>query len=299
MASSNTPAAPSPWDTHFPSEIDADFYRSQYPDLRRMTSEEAVAHFAQYGRAEGRQASPAALRAAFTAYLPTDQRALEIGPGADPVLRGPHVSYFDVHDTAGMRQWAKGVGKDPAEIPQITYTDPAGDLGVIDATFGFVFSSHCVEHQPDLIGHLNKVHDLLAPGGIYAFILPDARFCFDALRPRSSVGAVVAAHVEGHRVHSLANRIDHQLLATHNEAGRHWEGEHGAPQGNAQSILDAVALWQKARDQYVDTHAWQLDPQLLRDVLKWSQLAGYLKPTPLRVYDTPKGQFEFMVVVGA
>lgn len=285
------------WNTHFPPEVDPVFYRRHHADLRAMDDQQALAHFESYGRTEGRQASPAALRHQFMKYLPAKSKALEIGPGADPVFRGATVSYFDVHTTEGMRTWARGVGKDPDRIPDVTYTSPNGDLSVIPDTFDFVFSSHCVEHQPDLIGHLNAVKELLNTGGIYAFIVPDGRFCFDALRPATSVGAVIEAHIEGHRRHTLANRIDHTVLHTHNDAGAHWSGAHGEPTGNAENIKAEISAWKSDSQSYVDTHAWQLTPPILRQILRWSSDTDLLTLSPLRIYDTPRGQFEFMVVL--
>ena len=51
-----------------------------------------------------------------------------------------------------------------------------------DLRFDVIYGSHVLEHQVDLIGHLQSLEKLLAPGGRVIEIIPDYRRCFDALR---------------------------------------------------------------------------------------------------------------------
>ncbi len=291
------PARERNWAQKLPLEFEADFYRSRYEDLAAMTAEEAERHFEMFGRQEGRLASPAALRTHLIGLLPQDVLSLEIGPGANPVLAGELVSYFDVLPPEATREWARIVGKDPAGVPDVTHNSPQGDLSVIPGTFDLVLSSHCVEHQPDLLGHLNSVSERLRSGGHYVFLVPDYRFCFDALRPVSSLGEVIEAHLQGRKFHSLAHRIDFTLMITHNDAGRHWNGDHGAPLGRLEAIRHEIDVWKRKEDHYVDTHAWTLTPNVMRQILTFSRQLGLLDLKLLRVYDTPRNVQEFAVVL--
>ncbi len=54
---------------------------------------------------------------------------------------------------------------DAHRTPKIEYLSPTGDLTIVNRRFHAVLSSHCIEHQPDLIRHLQHVAALLDPGG--------------------------------------------------------------------------------------------------------------------------------------
>src|SRR4249919_1725326 len=119
-------------------------------------------------------------RQRFVASVPLDKPVLEIGPFDRPWLSGSNVRYFDVLPQEQLRtRAATEFGRIPKNCPHIHYVSPTGDLSIVDAEFGAVFSSHCIEHQPDVIRHLREVERLLRPGGLYYLIVPDKRFCFD------------------------------------------------------------------------------------------------------------------------
>ena len=67
------------------------------------------------------------------------------------------------------------------DITKIDYVSSDGNLNIIKDKFDYVLSSHCVEHQPDLILHFKNVEKLLKKQGYYFLIIPDKRYCFDAL----------------------------------------------------------------------------------------------------------------------
>lgn len=154
---------------------------------------------------------------------------LEIGPYFTPIVTGENVRYFDVFDSEELRRRAK---LDPEPnvtadtVPEMHYSDPDGDLSIIKERFNEVVSSHCIEHQPDFIGHLEKVYDLLEDGGRYVAMIPDKRYCFDHFSPFSSLGNVLEAHAEKRRRHSLASILNLYGAMTHNNAKRHWAGDH-------------------------------------------------------------------------
>ena len=95
-----------------------------------------------------------------------------------------------------------------------------------------VFSSHCIEHQPDLVRHLQEVANLLEPDGAYFLLIPNKLYCFDHFIAETSVADVMLAHHLGHRVHTLASVIEHRALTTHNDPSRHWLGDHADPTTN-------------------------------------------------------------------
>lgn len=122
------------------------------------------------------------------------QSILEIGPGSSPKLHGDGVYYFDVKSRT---QLLNRYPDRQAHIPKnIHFVEENGDLYIIDRKFDIVFSCHMIEHAPDLISHLQMVHNLLVPGGYYFLIVPDKRYCFDHFKPESTTADVLYAHAQ-------------------------------------------------------------------------------------------------------
>lgn len=201
----------------FPLEFNAEKYTNRYSDLSRFTPESARIHFEIYGQSEGRAGGDIGTRAEFLDLIPKDEPVLEIGPFLQPCLRRPRhqVEYMDVMDRDGLIQRAREHihnGNFLAEdfeplieiAPHIDHVHPTGDLSIISKKFQFVLSSHCIEHQPNLIKHIKDVENLLLPNGIYFIIIPDKRYCFDHYLPETRTIDVIASHLEGRRVHSPA-----------------------------------------------------------------------------------------------
>jgi hypothetical protein len=191
---------------------------------------------------------------------------LEIGAYFAPIVTGKNARYFDVFDTKELQRRAE-LDPNPvvkaAKVPEMHYSDPDGDISVIDEIFPEVISSHCIEHQPDLISHLEKVYDLLEEGGQYLAFVPDKRYCFDYFHPPSTVGNVLEAATEKRRRHSLSCIINMYGASTHNEALRHWNGDHfdaGYFAEIPSRTQEALKLYENANGEYIDCHAWYFTP---------------------------------------
>ncbi len=86
--------------------------------------------------------------------LESESSILEIGPLNRPLINTPKTKYFDLYPTYELKRKAKSEGLDPETVPNIDFSDPQGNLGVINDKFDNIVSAHCIEHQPDLIAHL-------------------------------------------------------------------------------------------------------------------------------------------------
>lgn len=286
------------WLAHFGPEFDRDFYRGAYPDVRIFIPDQLHLHYEMYGRTEGRMGSPWQGREAFRRAIAHAEHALEIGPFHAPLLNpGPNVRFLDVFDTETLRAKGLELGLDIARIPPIDYVSPGSDLDMVDDTFDLIVSSHSIEHQTDLVRHLQSVESRLRPGGAYAMLVPDCRYCFDHFRPPSNVAQVLEAYRENRRVHSFAKVVEHAAFTTHNDSARHWAGDHGELAVTVDKIRTGMAQFDDADGSYIDVHNWQFTAQSFRAIVDALNGLGLTGLTAARVYDTPYGANEFSAVL--
>ncbi|MFC0303600.1 methyltransferase domain-containing protein [Rhizorhabdus histidinilytica] len=279
-----------------PPAFDAGYYLSANPDLA-IAADAAADHYAATGRAEGRVASPLALRENLIGLIADGRSVLEIGPFCRPLLRGPNIAYLDVLDAGQLRARAVEVGADPAGCP--AHIDYVGGLEQVRRRFDAVISSHAIEHQPDLIHHLQQIERILQADGLFCLIVPDKRYCFDHYIAESTIADVIEAHREQRRRHSLASVIEHHALTTHNDPRLHWAGDHG-PAVRA----DRVAQVEKAMrshdfnpGRYIDVHAWYFTPDSFRTTIETLTELGLIGLELAGVYDTVRGRNEFCAVL--
>ena len=275
--------------------LDADFYRSHYPDLAPFSPDQARAHYEAHGRQEGRAYAAGASRETLAALIPDDRLVLEIGPYARPFVTGEHVRYADVFSTEELQARAGSHDFRPEDCPTIHYNLQKMSLRDIPERFGAAFSSHCIEHQPDLIAHLNDVAAVLEPGARYIVVAPDKRYCFDHFRSASTTIGVVAAYIDGRRTNSTETILSQLTLIAHNDSARHWNGEHGQP-----PIHDSDATWhhaikslQSRGPDYIDAHAWQFTAETFAGICGDLERLGLINLSVEAVFDTPHNRHEF------
>lgn len=280
-----------------PPEFDLEAYRAHNPDLAGFSDDRLVAHYEHNGIEEGRRTNVLASRSDFVALIPPEAKALEIGPFHQPLLRGTRTKYFDVLPQVGLMERARCLDFATANVPHIDYVSDTGDLTIVDDTFAYVLSSHCVEHQPDLIAHLRNVEALLENGGRYFALIPDKRYCFDHFIAESSLADVLAAHHDRRHVHSLKSVLEHRVLTTHNDSGRHWAGDHGiylhAFEARTRATLQEFA---SANGAYVDVHAWFFTPSGMRLIATALKQLDYIGLALERLYPTRRNSNEFWCV---
>lgn len=240
-------------------------------------------------------------RNAFLKGIPTTGAVLEIGPFNNPKFRGENVSYFDIMDRKSLVERARALGLDASQCPNIDHVSPTGDLASIDGTFDTIFSSHCIEHQPDLVKHLAQVEALLTPGGAYYVIIPDKRYCFDHYIGETRWPDIYAAATERRTVHTKASILNHRLLTTHNRALSHWMGRHG-PKPSIEAYANRIdtALEECAQikaGKYVDVHAWFFTPMGFLDAIKALNRIKLITIEVTKIHDTLFSQFEFFAVL--
>ncbi len=279
-----------------PPEVSPDVLRRRYQDLAQFDDGALIAHFETFGRPEGRQAADVAIRELFLQMIDREAKILEIGPYFSPQFHGPNVRYLDVFDAEQLRAFAVSAGADPAGCPaEIHYTNGLQEAAGGD--FDVVFSSHAIEHQPDLIGHLTEVAAALKRGGMYWIICPDKRYCFDQKRVASTIADVLDA--KGRTRNTRRAVIDQVVLSDHNDPVRHWRGDHDdVAVHEGERLRWALDHLEEKGDNYIDVHAWHMTPETFRKILRTLVELKLIPFTRYRVYDTPLNRNEFMAVLG-
>jgi len=257
-------------------------------------------HYKHHGINEGRELHELGSRTNLIPHLSNIKASiLEIGPFLRPCVVGKHVKYFEVLDTAGLKERAVQFKFPAVHIPHIDFVHPSGDMSIINEAFDFAISSHCIEHQPDLIKHLNAVESVLESGGKYQVLCPDKRLCFDYFNPETRLIDVIAAHKTGRTVHTLKSVLEHRSRVTHNTAIDHWHENHGAPV-SGQTKLDAVTRaleeFENSNGGYVDVHAWIFTPINFLFIMQELKAMNFINLELESMYPPVYGSNEFIAV---
>jgi hypothetical protein len=240
-------------------------------------------------------------RSKFVEKILEQQRdnILEIGPLNRPLISSDFMKYFDLLPVNELKERAAEQGLDPNTVPIIHFYNRNGDLSVVNEKFQDVISAHCIEHQPDLIRHLQNVSSILkSTSSRYWCVLPDKRYCFDALLPETKLTEVVEAFESKLTKPSIWKVIEHRALTTHNDSREHWAGNHGQPN------VDLKTRWQAATKEfensggsYIDVHCWQFTPQSFVNLVNGLRELGYIDFEVEEIFETPRNDLEFCVVL--
>ena len=242
--------------------------------------------------------APVSDRQSFVELIAPSARVLEIGPFAAPMLRGSNISYVDVMSTNDLRARAIQLGLDPEKVPEINWVSSGSDLSVVRDQFNAVVSSHAIEHQPDIIGHLQQIGNLLLSGGRYFLLIPDHRYCFDHFFAPSTAQQMIDAHLEKRTVHPDSAVIAHLAHTTHNDAVRHWLGDHGDPEENrAERTKMAIDALEASHGAYIDVHTWFFTPETFVNTMTSLSKSEHIPFTVGRMFPTRENALEFWVIL--
>lgn len=238
-------------------------------------------------------------RAHFISAITSEKSVLEIGPFCNPVCVGNNVKYFDILNQAELVERALEIGYKitPDQVPYIDYVSKTGDLSIINEKFDVVISCHAVEHQLDLIAHLQSVSNMLVEGGSYYLIIPDKRYCFDHYIAESTIAEVIHSFFEKKQAHSLKSVIEHRALTTHNYSMKHWNNDHGQRATMKNKIEAAIKEFGDAAGKNIDVHAWYFTPNSFVDIINLLHSLKYINLSVKKIIPTRYGNLEFYVVL--
>lgn len=281
-----------------PAELDVTVYADIHTDLAGLSVTDLEQHYRTIGIKQGRRSNSIADRNAFAALANRSGDVLEIGPLDNPMLRGPNISYADYFSFEELKKKATTHGRSAETVPNIDYVLGEMTLSDIPKKFGAVLSSHCIEHQTDLIRHLQDVQKLLNDGGRYFALIPDKRYCFDAFKSETTIGEIIDAHENRMTVHPLSKVIAHFASMSHNRHVDHWDQPvTSVPPIETAKIRKAINTWRESEGRYLDVHGIYFTPDSFREIMRLLRELGYIDLHIERLYPTRFRKNEFWAVL--
>lgn len=275
-----------------PPEFDPAFYSRMKPYLG-LNAEGLRAEFEMFGKKEGAPGSFFCYREnVIKVFSKIQGPILEIGPGHAPDFVGNNVKYLDIVSGEELRKLYPELPDRNGGAPDIDYL--VGDLaeGRITDRFDLVYSAHNIEHQANVIMHLNSIAEILNPGGFFVAAVPDKNYTFDYYRETSTLVDVLSAENPQTR-HSMRTLITSTVTA-HNDAGRHWFGVHGESKLNDEYVMRAYLG--ADQDKFSSQHVWAFDADAFRSIFRTLSEKGIINLRMLRTYNTPFLRNEFMTI---
>ncbi|MFM0044137.1 class I SAM-dependent methyltransferase [Paraburkholderia sediminicola] len=154
---------------------------------------------------------------------------LEIGPLDKPLVKrvaGRKIYYCDYADRETLREKSSADPNVSIDfIPEIDFVTTKISKDVfLGIEFDYVVASHVIEHVPNMIGWLVALLDIIKPDGRIILAVPDRRYTFDYIRPLSTVGEIVQAHLEKRSSPSFSQVYEGFSKAVRADTGECWKG---------------------------------------------------------------------------
>jgi hypothetical protein len=229
-------------------------------------------------------------------------KILEIGPYMSPLVAGHSVDTFDVLTHEELVSRAISEDGPSHLIPDVTWVGPEASERYIHGKYDLILSSHVVEHQIDLVGHFQNIYSLLNPGGYYAALIPDHRYCFDHFINPSTISDVLTAHYSREQNHSLKNYLEDRILTTHNMTLDHWARINGHPKYKDLSSIDISSIYEEylkfyQTGQYIDVHAWKFTLETFTEIFEQLKTWAFHRLNFFNGYPVKNGNNEFWVIL--
>jgi hypothetical protein len=92
--------------------------------------------------------------------------------------------------------------------------------------------------------------------------------------------------------------IAHLAHTTHNDATRHWQGDHGDPEENrAERTKMAIDALEASHGTYIDVHAWFFTPETFVNTMTSLSKSKHIPFTVGRMFPTRENALEFWVIL--
>lgn len=204
-----------------------------------------------------------------------DGLGLEIGPSFAPILpksAGHRIETLDHATREELVDKYSSSGVDTSKIEPVDHVwhgEPLDEVIGARERYDYILASHVIEHTPDLVAFLQQCETLLKPGGVLSLAVPDQRYCFDLLRPLSTTGEVLQAHVERRKRHAPGIVFDHFSTLAYLDGQPSWRAGSGGRLAFGHTEAEARAMFDRAvsSDEYLDVHNWRFTPATMALIL--------------------------------
>lgn len=227
---------------------------------------------------------------------------LEIGPSYNPIAPkklGFNIEIADHMDAESLRKKYTAWGVDGGAIEDVDYVIGQNGLfasiGEQRARFDYILASHVIEHVPDIIQFLVDCEKILKVGGTLSLVIPDKNFCFDAIKPLSTTGQILQAHLDRRQRHSPGTIFDAHSLHLTNEGQIVWPNKTPTNLKLMHTMLEAKQITDNyiAGDRYLDVHAWQFSPTSFEFIISNLIELGFISLEIASLFDTDGHEFFF------
>jgi hypothetical protein len=184
----------------------------------------------------------------------------------------------------------------PSSVPIINYVNKEGNLQIIKEKFNVILSCHSIEHQLNLIKHLNDIANLLETNGYYFIICPDKRYCFDHFISETSIADIIQMNMDNRKKHNIKSIIEHRALTCHNDSEKHWNGDHGDYKITSEMVKKSINEFNNSKD-YIDVHSMQFTPSSFSSIISLLNELKFIQLKVVEVYHTVKNSNEFYAIL--
>lgn len=245
----------------------------------------------------------------FPAFLdsvkPENKVGLEIGPLDRPFIdkNKYQVLYLDYFDEEQLQKSIRNTpGRDPNNIVKLDYILSGANLSdVVDKKFDYIFSSHVLEHVPNLFGYLSELHKLLNESGMLFAIIPDCRYCFDIERPETSLGELIENFHFNRDKPSMKHVFDQWFYHKKVNPLGLWGNyeKHKKSLSRTFSLEQSYNRSKKAEHCYIDCHVNLFTPTSFQECIEASRKLGLHQFDLIKTIPTKKNTLDFSVLLKA
>lgn len=238
-------------------------------------------------------------------HIGKDGIGLEIGPSHSPIApksEGYNVHIVDHADKDSLVEKYRPHGVAIEKIEDVdfiwrgeTYAELTGRSNYYD----WIIASHVIEHTPDLVSFINSCAEILKEDGVLSLAVPDARFCFDCLRPLTGISKIIDAHVLKVKTHSVGTAVENISVTCTKGGSQTWG--YGKTRGSfelaySQNEARKVMQTYSSTQEYSDYHAWCFTPHSFRLLIHDLNLLGLISLKEISF--VPTRGCEFYITLG-
>ena len=253
-------------------------------------------------------------RLTFQEKIDPTKLSLEIGalnnPFFEPKLY-PNLKFIDVFSTEQLKQnYKEHPDVDSNTIVNVDYVWKGQKYIELipDVKFEQVFSSHNIEHQPNLIEYLNNISSVLKSDGLVYIVIPDKRYCFDHYIEESNIIDILSADIRQDKKPQISTIFKGAFQTTHNEPNRHWNNDFDINKLDNLDNIDIINIliekynylkniYDYNKYNYIDTHVWQFTPRSFIKIINTLNLMKIIDLNIIYCSDTKYGEFEFYAIL--